>query len=242
METSENIYQTFIPARTYVQKSALLLIKLLTVIFKALKSSDFFFLHATTVFIVLISSCSHPPQQLQLVRVCLLANLNSNTSRQTQHQMKSLAKPPLTSLGMRPTGRTRLPWEACITVIHILLSLWEPGWDTIWRPFYSRFMWHTTSLSFCKIARKVFYYLQVTNRRGWMSHWRQFWASSARRLPVSGKVHPTLPFLLHSRSQNNVAVLNIEPPCSSNKWQFLQRVQATTFVKISTWIWDVILA
>lgn len=95
---------------------------------------------------------------------------------------------------------------------------------------------------FCKIIRKVFYYLQVTNWRGWMSHWGQFWAGLARRLQVSWKVHPNLPFLLHNHSQNNVAVLNIAMLCSFNKRRFLQGAQATTFVKISTSIWDVILA
>lgn len=104
------------------------------------------------------------------------------------------------------------------------------------------FTWHSTSLLFCKIVGKVFFnYLQATNQRGWVSHWRQFWASLARRLPVSGKVHPVLPFLQHSRSQNNAAVLNIAPPCSFNRLWFLQCVQATTFVKIRASIWDVIL-
>lgn len=153
VQISENIYQIFILAQTCkidVQKSALLLFKLLMVIFKALKSSDFFFLFYYCIYRShLTSSCSYPSQQLQSVRVCLLAYLNLNASRQTQHQMKSLAKPPLTWLGMRPTGGARLPWEACITVIHILLSLWEPGQDTIWRPFYLCFMGHTTSLLFC---------------------------------------------------------------------------------------------
>lgn len=57
---------------------------------------------------------------------------------------------------------------------------------------------HHFSFVLQNFVREDFYYLQVTNWRGWMSHWRQFWASSACRLPVSGKVHPILPFLLHS--------------------------------------------
>lgn len=133
------------------------------VIFKAPKSSDFFFFacYCCIYHSHLMSSCSHPPQHLQSVRVCLLADLNSNTSRQTQHQMKSLAKPPLTSLGMSPTGGAGLPWEACITATHILLSLWEPGRDTIWRPFYLCFVWHNTSLLFCS---KESFLLSASNK------------------------------------------------------------------------------
>lgn len=160
MEISENIYRTLILAQTckiYVQKSASLLFELLMAILKALKSSDFFFF-MLLLYLPILNSCNPVlahHHNYSLLRVCLLAALNLNTSLKRQHRMKSLAKPPLTSPGMRPTGRTGLPGEAWITVIPILLSLWEWRWDTIWRPFYLCFTWHATSFLFCKITRKV---------------------------------------------------------------------------------------
>lgn len=181
----------------YTRKSALLLFKLLMVIFKALKK--FWFLFACYCYIYhshLTSYCSHSSQQLQLVRVCLLADLNLNTSSQTQHQMKSLAKSSLTSLGMRPTGGARLQREACITAIHILLSSWEQGQGIIWRQLQLCFIWQTTSLLFCKILRD-----SASSKASSLDDSVQtVLGQPGCRLAVSGKVQAILCFLMHSHS------------------------------------------
>lgn len=116
------------------------------------------------------------PSQLQLVKASLLADSDLNTSSQARHQMKSLAKPPLTSLGMKPNGGARLRQEACITTIHILLSSWEQGQGVIWRQLQLCFIWQTASLLLCFDAC---YSLQVAKLADSMTPCRQLCASLA---------------------------------------------------------------
>lgn len=214
------------------------------VILKALKSSDFFFF-MLLLYLPILNSCNPVlahHHNYSLLKVCLLAALNLNTSLKRQHRMKSLAKPhwlhrewdQLEEQGSLERHES-LSFPSCWVCENEDEILFEGPSTCVSRdmPLLS---------CFARSQEKFLYYLQVTNWRGWMSHWRQFWAGLACRLPVSGKVHPILPFLLHSHSQNNMAVLNIAMPCSFNKRRFLQGAQATTFVKISTSIWDVVLA
>lgn len=203
------------------------------VIFKPLKSSYVCMLLLYFYCFHLMSSCFHSPQKLQSVRVCLSANLNLNTLRQTQHQMKSPAKSPLTSLGVRPTGEARLPWEACISHSHPAESV------------RTRMRYYLKALLLVFHATHHFsFVLQNCMRRFLLSASNKLKRLDESLETVLGQLglqtasvmegSPNSPLPAAQPSQNNVAVLNIAPLCSFNKQWFLQRVQVTTFVKIST--------